>query len=80
MAAIVDGLFSLCVTLGVVPVIRCPKGGVAEHVAAQLDGKLRCALLAGCKLTWGGQAGAARSWGRQAAPDRRPRKPLEEGR
>lgn len=30
---IVDGLFSVCVTLGCVPVIRCPKGNAAELVA-----------------------------------------------
>ena len=33
-------------TLGVVPIIRCPKGGAAEHVAAQLDAMLREALKA----------------------------------
>jgi hypothetical protein len=43
---IVDGLFSVLVTLGVVPIIRCPKGGAAEHVAAALEGKLRDHLKA----------------------------------
>jgi len=38
---IVDGLFSVCVTLGTVPVIRCPRGGAAEHVAGLLDQRLR---------------------------------------
>lgn len=43
--SIVDGLFSVCVTLGVVPVIRCPRGGAAEHVAGVLDQRLRCGCL-----------------------------------
>lgn len=30
---IVDGLFSVCVTLGTVPVIRSPRGNAAEIVA-----------------------------------------------
>lgn len=30
---IVDGLFSVCATLGVVPIIRCPKDNAAEQVA-----------------------------------------------
>ena len=38
---IVDGLFAVCVTLGTVPVIRCPKGNAAEFVAKKLDKKLR---------------------------------------
>jgi len=36
----VDGLFSMLVTLGVVPIIRAPKNGAAEVVAAQLDTKI----------------------------------------
>jgi hypothetical protein len=47
---IVDGLFSVLVTLGVVPIIRCPKGGAAEHVAAALEGKLRDHLKARSNL------------------------------
>ncbi|KAK9915015.1 hypothetical protein WJX75_003656 [Coccomyxa subellipsoidea] len=39
--ALVDGLFSVLVTLGVVPIIRCPRGGAAEFVAQQLDARLR---------------------------------------
>lgn len=31
--SIVDGLFSVCVTLGTVPVIRSPRGNAAELVA-----------------------------------------------
>jgi len=37
---ITDSLFSLCVTLGTVPIIRCPKGNAAEAVAEKLDKKL----------------------------------------
>lgn len=47
---IVDGLFSVLVTLGVVPIIRCPKGGAAEHVAAALEGRLRDHLKARSNL------------------------------
>jgi hypothetical protein len=46
----VDGLFSVLVTLGVVPIIRCPKGGAAEHVAAALEGRLRDHLKARSNL------------------------------
>uniref|UniRef100_A0A9J2PYL9 Sec1 family domain-containing protein 1 n=1 Tax=Ascaris lumbricoides TaxID=6252 RepID=A0A9J2PYL9_ASCLU len=38
---IVDGLFSVCATLGVVPIIRCAKDNAAEQVAMRLDQKLR---------------------------------------
>eukprot|EP00775_Hariotina_reticulata_P012398 gene12398-12533_t len=47
---IVDGLFSVLVTVGVVPIIRCPKGGAAEHVAAALESKLRDHLKARSNL------------------------------
>jgi hypothetical protein len=50
VSQIVDGLFSVLVTLGVVPIIRCPKGGAAEHVAAALEGKLRDHLKARSNL------------------------------
>lgn len=36
VARVVDGLFCMLATLGVVPLIRCPRGGAAEHVAAQV--------------------------------------------
>lgn len=32
---IVDSLFSVCVTLGTIPIIRCPKGNAAEAVATR---------------------------------------------
>ncbi|XP_033228158.1 protein sly1 homolog [Belonocnema kinseyi] len=38
---IVDGLFSVFVTLGNVPIIRCPKGNAAEMVSKKLDKRLR---------------------------------------
>lgn len=38
---IVESLFSFLVTIGTVPVIRCPKGNAAEMVAAALDKKIR---------------------------------------
>jgi hypothetical protein len=41
MDIIVDGLFSVFVTLGVVPIIRCPRGNAAEMVSEKLDKKLR---------------------------------------
>ncbi|KAH8725045.1 SEC1 family transport protein-like protein SLY1 [Phaeosphaeriaceae sp. PMI808] len=42
---IVSGLFSVVVTMGVVPIIRCPKSGAAEHISAKLDRKLRDHIL-----------------------------------
>ncbi|XP_015588870.1 protein sly1 homolog [Cephus cinctus] len=41
MDVIVDSLFSVFVTLGTVPIIRCPRGNAAEMVAKKLDKKLR---------------------------------------
>lgn len=42
---IVSGLFSVVVTLGVIPIIRCPRGAAAEMVATKLDRKLRDHIL-----------------------------------
>ena len=42
---IVTGLFSVVVTMGVIPIIRCPKGAAAEMVSARLDRKLRDHIL-----------------------------------
>ena len=39
--SIVDSLFSVFVTMGVVPIIRSPKGNAAEMVAEKLDKKIR---------------------------------------
>ena len=41
MAMIVDSLFSVLVTLSVVPIIRCSPGHAAEAIARQLDQRLR---------------------------------------
>lgn len=41
MDSIVDSLFSVFVTLGNVPIIRCPKNTAAEMVARKLEKKLR---------------------------------------
>ncbi|PHH82397.1 hypothetical protein CDD82_6162 [Ophiocordyceps australis] len=42
---IVTGLFSVVVTTGSIPIIRCPKGAAAEMVATRLDRKLRDHIL-----------------------------------
>ncbi|KAI9891513.1 MAG: Vesicle trafficking between the ER and Golgi [Vezdaea aestivalis] len=42
---IVSGLFSVVVTMGTIPIIRCPKEGAAEIVATKLDRKLRDHVL-----------------------------------
>lgn len=41
MDIVVDSLFSVFVTLGTVPIIRCPRGNAAAMVAEKLDKKLR---------------------------------------
>jgi hypothetical protein len=41
----VSGLFSVVVTMGVIPIIRCPKGAAAEMIATKLDRKLRDHIL-----------------------------------
>ena len=38
---IVDSLFSVFTSLGVVPIIRSPRGNAAAHVAEKLDKKIR---------------------------------------
>lgn len=42
---IVSGLFSVCVTMGSMPIIRCPDKGEARDIATQLDRKLRDHIL-----------------------------------
>ncbi|KAI9855366.1 MAG: Vesicle trafficking between the ER and Golgi [Trichoglossum hirsutum] len=42
---VVSGLFSVVVTLGVIPIIRCPRGGAAEMISMKLDRKLRDHIL-----------------------------------
>lgn len=41
---VVEGLFCVLATAGVVPIIRCPKGGAAEHVAQKLSERIRAHL------------------------------------
>ncbi|VEL28636.1 unnamed protein product [Protopolystoma xenopodis] len=41
---IVDSLFSVFATLGVVPIIRAPRGNAAEHVALKLEARFRDCL------------------------------------
>eukprot|EP00250_Pteridium_aquilinum_P001356 c11563_g3_i1 orf=94-1920(-) len=58
--SIVNGLFCVLVTLGIVPWIRCPKGGPAEMVATQLDSRLREHLASRNNLFAGsGQLGSS---------------------
>ena len=57
VGAVVEGLFCALATLSVVPIIRCPPGGAAEHVAAQLDARLRDALRGRANLFAEGAAG-----------------------
>lgn len=40
VSAVVEGLFSVCATLSVVPRIRCAPGGLAEHVSRALGSKV----------------------------------------
>jgi hypothetical protein len=42
---IVNGLFSVVVTMGQIPIIRCPKHAAAEMIATRLDRKLRDHVL-----------------------------------
>ncbi|CAG8435621.1 3704_t:CDS:2 [Ambispora gerdemannii] len=37
----VSSLFSVLVTMGVIPIIRCPRGNAAEMIAQKLDSRLR---------------------------------------
>ncbi|GAA5817701.1 hypothetical protein MFLAVUS_011252 [Mucor flavus] len=37
----VNALFSVIVTMGIIPIIRCPRGNASEIVANKLDSKLR---------------------------------------
>ncbi|EMD41860.1 hypothetical protein CERSUDRAFT_110420 [Gelatoporia subvermispora B] len=46
---VASGLFSVVVTMGHVPIIRCPKGNAAEMVARRLETKIRDALLSSAR-------------------------------
>ena len=61
VGAVVEGLFCALATLGVVPIIRCPAGGAAEHVASRLDARLRDALRDRVNLFSEGSSGLAAS-------------------
>ncbi|PFH60453.1 hypothetical protein XA68_10928 [Ophiocordyceps unilateralis] len=65
---VVSGLFSVVVTMGVIPIIRCPKGAAAEMVAARLDRKLRDHILNSKDNLFSGPRQAAHS----ATPSSRP--------
>ncbi|CAG8479244.1 9276_t:CDS:2 [Dentiscutata heterogama] len=41
----VSSLFSVLVTMGVIPIIRCPRGNAAEMIAQKLDSRLRDHIL-----------------------------------
>lgn len=56
---IVSGLFSVSVTMGTIPIIRCPKGGAAEMIAAKLDRKLRDHILNAKDNLFSGKSSAA---------------------
>ncbi|XP_041988060.1 protein sly1 homolog [Aricia agestis] len=58
MDEIVESLFSVFVTLGNVPVIRCSKGNAAEMVAKKLDKKLRENLWDARNNLFHGQTGS----------------------
>ena len=55
----VSGLFSVAVTMGTIPIIRCPKGGAAEMIAAKLDRKLRDHILNAKDNLFSGKASAS---------------------
>lgn len=38
---VVDSLFAVLITLNIIPIIRCPKGGPAEIIADKLDKRIR---------------------------------------
>lgn len=63
VALVAEGLFSALATLGVTPLIRCPKGGPAQAVAVALDARLREAASSRV----GGVGGAAAAGGGAAA-------------
>ena len=54
---VVSGLFSVVVTTGSIPVIRCPKGGAAEMISAKLDRRLRDHILNSKDNLFSGTAG-----------------------
>lgn len=69
---IVIGLFSVAVTMGAIPIIRCPKGGAAEIIATKLDRKLRDHLLDSKDNLFAGAGPGSRQHGSAGAPQSRP--------
>lgn len=67
---IVSGLFSVVVTMGTIPIIRCPKGGAAEMISAKLDRKLRDHILNSKDNLFSGASQKVSATG--AAPSSRP--------
>ncbi|KAK3296848.1 Sec1-like protein [Chaetomium fimeti] len=67
---IVSGLFSVVVTSGVIPIIRCPRGAAAEMIATKLDRKLRDHVLNSKDNLFSSQARSAPSAG--GTPTSRP--------
>jgi len=57
--SMVDSLFAVCVTLGTVPIIRCPRNNAAEMVAERLDRRLRENLRDARSSLFGGDTLAA---------------------
>jgi len=58
---IVQGLFSALATLGVLPIIRAPKGGAAEHIATRLHEMLRAHTQGRSSLFASGTASSSSS-------------------
>jgi hypothetical protein len=56
---IVSGLFSVVVTMGTIPIIRCPRGGAAELIGTKLDRKLRDHFLNSKSSLFGDQKSSA---------------------
>lgn len=65
---IVSGLFSVAVTMGTIPIIRCPKGGAAEMIAAKLDRKLRDHILNAKDNLFSGKGASASSTATSSRP------------
>jgi len=65
---IVSGLFSVAVTMGTIPIIRCPKGGAAEMIAAKLDRKLRDHILNAKDNLFSGKGASAGSTATSSRP------------
>ncbi|KAK4688348.1 sec1 family domain-containing protein 1, partial [Tremellales sp. Uapishka_1] len=55
---VAKGLFSVIVTMGFIPVIRCPRGNAAEMVARRLDAKLRDHIASSTSQRGGGGYGS----------------------